>query len=483
MWNDGSTNSTYIIDTIGIFWVEVSNEFGCSVRDSITVSFYPMAFEEHDLGPDTSFCESTGYILNAGSGYTYYEWQDGSNDSTFVADSTGLYFVYVENPCSFGYDSVYLEAFPTTEIDLGNDTISCSGSVVLLDPGFGFTSYLWQDGSLSQFYNAVQSGLYWVEVIDNNYCPAYDTIAINFISPEPDIGNDTVICSGDYITFYASDGFINYFWQDGSTFQYLTSGIAGTYWCEVTDTMGCLGRDTVNLEIKYPPVISLGNDTSFCFGEDFWLNVSIPDSAASFHWQDGSADSSYNITEPGYYWVSAVNDCGAGWDSVYVGVNQLPLVFLGLDTIIGAGDQILLDAGSGFEDYLWPDGSSLQTYQVYEAGTYWVNVFDGSCYNTDTILIEPVYCDLFIPIVFTPNGDPYNESFYALAAKDIYDFYLQVFNRWGEEIWFTGEKDGSWNGNHNGRPAAEGSYFWMVSYKCFGSNQTFTKKGSVTLLR
>jgi gliding motility-associated-like protein len=483
LWNNGSTDSTYIVDTTGVFWVEVSNEFECTAIDSIVVTFYPMAFEELDLGQDTSFCESTGYILNAGSGYTYYQWQDGSNDSIFVVDTAGLYYVYVENPCSFGYDSVYLEVFPNSEIDLGNDTTVCSGSVILLDPGFGFLSYLWQDGSLNQFYSAGQSGMFWVEVIDNNNCPAFDTIAIDFISPDPDIGNDTAICTGNFVTFYATGGFVNYSWQDGSGLTYFTSGSMGTYWCEVIDTMGCIGADTVKLEIKYPPVISLGNDTSFCAGEDFLLNVSIPGSSSSFHWQDGSTDSSYKVTEPGYYWVSAMNDCGSGLDSVYVGVHQLPIVFLGNDTILLANDEIILDAGSGFEEYLWQDGSVLQSYLVNEAGNYWVNVFDGICYNSDTILIEPVNCDLFIPIVFTPNGDLFNEYFYAQASEDIYDFHLSVFTRWGELIWETFEKEDQWNGTYKGQNADEGTYFWIAEYKCIGAPQEFLKKGSVTLLR
>jgi gliding motility-associated-like protein len=247
--------------------------------------------------------------------------------------------------------------------------------------------------------------------------------------------------------------------------------------------MGCIGSDSVYLQINYPPVIALGNDTSFCSGEDFWLNVSIPDSSSGFHWQDGSTDSSYQVTEPGYYWVSAMNDCGSAWDSVYIAVNQLPVVSLGGDTIIGIDNQIVLDAGPGFEEYLWPDGSALQIYQVNEAGTYWVNVFDGICYNSDTILIEPVNCDLFIPIVFTPNGDQYNEYFYAQASEDIYDLHLSVFTRWGEMIWETFEKEGKWDGVSNGRSAAEGTFFWILNYKCLGTPEEFEKKGSVTLLR
>ncbi|MEZ5196496.1 MAG: gliding motility-associated C-terminal domain-containing protein [Bacteroidales bacterium] len=145
--------------------------------------------------------------------------------------------------------------------------------------------------------------------------------------------------------------------------------------------------------------------------------------------------------------------------------------------------QIELNAGSGFDGYLWSEGSDSQTITISEGGSYWVNVFDGQCYNADTIHIEPINCDLFVPIVFTPNGDIYNENFFAEASKDILDFHLTVFSRWGGVLWETTNKDDKWDGNYKGRKADEGTYFWLVQYKCMGSDQQFEKKGSVTLLR
>ena len=148
LWNTGSSTSSITIDTIGFFWVEVFNEFGCSTIDSIIVGLYPNAVENLEIGNDTIFCYGQQIILNAGSGYTFYEWQDGSTDSLFIADTTGIYYVHVINPCGEAWDTINLSLYSITEIELGNDSSVCvSDGFVLLDPGMGFNSYMWQDGS------------------------------------------------------------------------------------------------------------------------------------------------------------------------------------------------------------------------------------------------------------------------------------------------------------------------------------------------
>ncbi len=481
LWSNGSAGTSITIDTTGIYWVEVCNEFGCCETDSIFVDFYPVAFEDLELGNDTNFCSGDVFVLNAGSGYTFYQWQDGSNDSVFYADTAGIYYVYVENPCSSSSDTIVLDVFPPTSIDLGNDTVVCYGENILLDPGFGFLSYIWQDGSTNPVYYTNQSGMYWVDVTDTNNCNVSDTISLEFILPDPGLGNDTSICLGDSIVFSTHDGFVSCLWQNGSSLPYLVTGSPGQYWCEVVDSLGCIGSDTVTLELMYLPDIKLGNDTVFCEGDSILFNLSI-DHSNTFHWQDGSTDTSYTIVQEGIYWVQATNNCGSSSDSVYIAEWSLPQVFLGNDTVLATNDEILLNAGS-FESYLWSNGSEQQILTIDSDGIYWVNVFDGKCYNSDTIVIEPVNCDLFIPNVFTPNGDGANDYFQTIVSKDIYDFQLLVFNRWGETIWETNYKYDFWDGTRKGFPAAEGTYFWLVNYKCSGALQLFERKGTVYLLR
>jgi len=483
LWSNGSMDSSIVVNSTGYYWVEVENEFGCIAIDSILVEIYPLAIEELDLGPDTIFCPGDNFVINAGSGYTFYQWQDGSSDSIFIADTAGVYYVYVENPCSFGSDTIVLEVYPQTNIDLGKDTSVCFGESILLNPGFGFSSYIWQDGSSNQYFYASQTGTYWVQVMDQNACTVYDTINLELIFPDPNIGNDTAICSGDSIVLNAAEGFVSYLWQNGSDDFSIVSNTEGLIWCEVIDTNGCVGGDSLYLDILFPPVAYLGNDTVFCVGDSLWLVASPWTNSVDYIWQNGSADSACLVWEEGDYWVMATNACGSSSDSVFVSVKVLPWIYIGNDTILAMNTEIELDAGSGFEDYVWSDGSDMQTLNISEGGSYWVNVFDGVCYNADTIYIEPIECELFIPIVFTPNGDGYNDYFYAEASKDIIDFDLAVFNRWGEQIWETQDKYGKWDGQNGASKADEGTYFWVLRYACLASPTRFEKKGSVTMLR
>jgi len=483
LWNTGSTDSSIVIDTAGIFWVMVTNDYGCSAIDSIFIDFYPFPFQVLELGNDTSFCFGEPFVLNAGSGYTYYEWQDGSHDSIHIADTTGVYWVYVSNPCGEAYDTISLSIFPVHQVELGNDTSVCHGEFVFLNPGSGFLSYIWQDGSVQPHFYANQTGNYWVLATDTNNCMVSDTINLTFVLPDPDIGSDTTICLGDSMVFSTLGNFVSYLWQNGSSNIFITADTAGIYWCEVTDSLGCTGSDTVRLDMLNPPSVDIGTDTSVCHGDSIVIAVSPGAGDFIYTWQDGSTDSLFNAFLAGSYWVEAVNLCGTDSDTVTLSVFPLPLIFLGEDTTLSLGDVIELDAGEGIESYAWQDHSTGQTLTVGDTGEYWVMVFDGLCYNSDTIIIERFPCDLFIPNVFTPNGDMWNKHFFAVASQEISDFHLTVFNRWGEKMFEATDIQSKWNGKRNGMDCAEGVYYWVAEYKCPGKTKTLSLKGSITLLR
>ncbi|MEZ5196493.1 MAG: gliding motility-associated C-terminal domain-containing protein [Bacteroidales bacterium] len=462
--------------------MEVTNQFGCSAIDSIQIGYYadPLLF---NLGADTSFCTDTYFLINAGSGYTSYAWQDGSNDSIFITNQPGTYYVDVYNPCGNNTDTIVLTNYPVQEANLRNDSILCHGDFVLLNPGFGFTSFLWQDGSTNQFLYTGQTGIYWVDITDSNTCHNIDSIYLEFVLPDPNLGTDTIMCPWDSITFHADSQFVTFLWHDNSIQNYYVADTSGIFWCEVTDTMGCVGRDTINLDILLPPHVGIGNDTSICIFDSIELSPGYDKYYHDYIWQDGSTDSTLLISEQGLYWVEVTNVCGSDMDSLYLSLIELPFVFIGNDTVLALNDELELDAGYGFDAYFWNTESSQQTIVVKEKGTYWVEVFDGLCYNRDSIYIEHVDCDVFIPIVFTPNGDHFNDYFYASGFNDISEFNMTVFNRWGETIWEADRISLRWDGTRNGKEADTGTYFWVAQYKCTASDQDFIKKGSVTLMR
>ncbi|MDD2529521.1 MAG: hypothetical protein PHT26_15910 [Lentimicrobiaceae bacterium] len=73
-------------------------------------------------------------------------------------------------------------------------------------------------------------------------------------APFPNIGDTAFICKGNSVTF-ESDVFDSYLWSSGDTTRSITVADTGTYWIEVTNNLGCLGRDTVRVEHFPAPVI------------------------------------------------------------------------------------------------------------------------------------------------------------------------------------------------------------------------------------
>lgn len=137
-------------------------------------------------------------------------------------------------------------------VDLGNDTLICEGTSLILDAGNPGLSYEWSDGSTNQTLDVQSAGLYYVTVIDGT-CSGSDSILIETI-PAPsadgielfDLGNATF----DY-SVINGENIESYFWNFGDgntstdpnpTHTYLQTGlynvtVAIANICDVTDTL------------------------------------------------------------------------------------------------------------------------------------------------------------------------------------------------------------------------------------------------------
>lgn len=68
---------------------------------------------------------------------------------------------------------------------------------------------------------------------------------------------------------------------------------------------------------------------------------------------------------------------------------------------------------------------------------------------------------LLVPNVFTPNGDGANDEF-RVAYRSIKEFHCWVYNRWGHLVYEWTDPAKGWDGTVNGKPAAEGAYFYVI---------------------
>jgi gliding motility-associated-like protein len=144
-------------------------------------------------------------------------------------------------------------------------------------------------------------------------------------------------------------------------------------------------------------------------------------------------------------------------------------------------------------EYHWNfgDGATSQvenpTHFYNESGLKYITLTATNNYNcvdsvTHSILVNEVSI-MYIPNSFTPNGDGINDTFLPVCSFVKEDGYsIRIFNRWGQEVFFSNDLKFGWDGTYNGLDAPSGTYSYVIIYEnLFG--QPFRKVGSINILR
>lgn len=269
-------------------------------------------------------------------------------------------------------------------------------------------------------------GIYEIKVLETNIfgCVGDTVYALvevtNFF--DLDIGGPIIeICEGEIVVLDAGSGFVSYIWNNdpGQIGQTFATGAAGTYWVEVVDMNGLVGRDTVEIIVHPLPVVNLGADTVLCRNEFIVLDAG--NTGAFFTWSTGSINQSIVfdwINTPAEVWVQVeLNGC------------------FGRDTIlIDRCVEFLLTVPTTFT----PNG-------------------DG--FN-DTWEIR----------------DNFGNELSVNFPKAI----VEVFDRWGQMVFRSSPGyDKPWDGTYRGRPLPMDSYHYVIQPKD-GSKDVV---GNVTIVR
>jgi len=151
------------------------------------------------------------------------------------------------------------------------------------------------------------------------------------------------------------------------------------------------------------------------------------------------------------------------------------------------GSPILLDAGPGFTSYEWSTNENTQTIKVREQGTYYVTLQNEKCcFNSDSATV--IVFDVYVPNAFRPGSAiSANSVFKAVPSSNqaISNFALYIFNRWGQQIYYSQDIDQGWDGRVNGKDAPGDVYVWLINYDVKREDRTerIAYKGNVILLR
>lgn len=481
-WENSTNISPRTITSSGIYWVEVQDAFGCKNKDSIDIQVITQPVLSLDLGADITTCHSDVIVLDAGAGFASYLWYNLSHLQTNTVYGSGTYFVKCTDICG----NIYRDTITININLLPIDTIAvqiCAGD-----------SYMLPDGT-----SATNIGNYTTTIPSVLNCDSTIVVQLSHFPIIPPTDVQASICLGD--TYLLPNG--------------ISVSQANDYPVLLSSSHGCDSLVTIHLSIL--PVYSQDIYVSICKGTSYLLPNGTPKSASGVYptilTAKNGCDSTIithltvtpapishvylTLCEQDTVWlpdgtatlaegvIKTTIKTLQGCDSIiYTHIHRQKINWKNLKTayeLCHEQPTITLSALQSFTaDYLWNDGSTKSELFVEKEGTYWVNMTACGKEKTETFTIT--HCpELFVPNVFTPNGDGDNDE-WAVAGLGVVAFELVVFDRWGIEITRLHSLTDAWNGKVKGQDAPEGTYTFLLK-ATFSDGQRFSQQGTVILMR
>jgi len=187
--------------------------------------------------------------------------------------------------------------------------------------------------------------------------------------------------------FRESEGNITFNWSiPNTTAPDIAVNTPGIYSVTATDDHGCTSSASVLVTNKSTLAVSLGNDTTVCYGQSVTLDPG--NTYNTYSWSNGDTTEAITVSKTGQYAVSVTSGNCAAADTVTVTV-LTHAVTLGSDIVRCNTSPVTLTASNGFLSYLWfGAGTSSQTYSAVHEGSYWVKATDGTgCVSYDTVTV------------------------------------------------------------------------------------------------
>jgi len=393
--NPQSTQPTFAPTSSQMYYVDYTTSNNCPGSDSIFVTVNPLPAVS--LPADIMICDggvelitSSVNILNGN-----YLWNTGDTTSSIQVQTDGVYSLTYSNACGSSTDSIEVTFFPDFSIDLGNDSVMCSGYTLDLSPVVpAGGTILWSTGATSPVITVTSPSLTSVSVFDANGCVRTDTIELTALPPiQIDLGPDFSMCEYDVSTLDGtSPQGATYLWSTGETTSTISITDAGTYVVEVTDAIGCLNSDSVVVTETPTPDPVIDGPTTFCSNEtvEFEATAGFSD----YQWNTGG--NTNPIEFAGFInEISVLVTDGfgcVGGDTIAVSVVDVPILDLGDDIVLCEASVMILNAEvPGASGYLWSPNNETSPTVDAPPGTYSVIVDYDICTITDeiSITVEP----------------------------------------------------------------------------------------------
>lgn len=406
-WWDGYVNPvrTVLPSTPGEkkYWAKVTSAANCISTDTIAVTVHPKPEIFLNIAEGaSSVCEGSSITFavseNSGIDIDYVIW-DHSVTVPFGNEPV-LYFEKIftqsawfsaEMMSSAGChvsDSIFINVEALPVMTISNDTTVCQGSTLSLQ-ATGGAYCIWSDdnGPLAQGYTftieALETKTYSATVYSsgNLGCSTTEQVTV-FVELLPVLtvqASQQNECGGTPVVLSAS-GANTYVWSTGQTGASIVVAPYQTTVYTVTGftDFGCMQTASLTLNVIPAPEVNLsGLAPSYCSNQTPVTLVGLP--AGGIYSGTGVLNGKFypSIAGPGTHLVvyTFVNSYGCtGSDTLQTTVIVVPeSINLGEDIAICPHEQVVLDAGPGFDSYYWSTGQTTQKITIkgnaYFAGT------------------------------------------------------------------------------------------------------------------
>lgn len=525
----------------GNYCVTVTDINGCTATACDSVPSTPGITASICSSADPSCpgsCDGTATVCVSGGTLPYtFVWSDGQTTATAIGLCSGTYTVTATDAqgCTDVITVTLVDPSPVTATPSSDVTI-CIGQTTSLTAtasgGTGGTyTFDWDNGTFTgPAYNVspTVTTTYNVYAIDSNGCQSPAQPIIVTVHPPLDVtaSGGTAVCPGGSATLTAAgsggDGNYTFTWlpAPSGTGQSITVTVntTTTFSVIITDQCGTPSdTDTVTVFASPQPIVNFTATTvegcnPVC--TDF-NDQSIAGSGTIVSWLWDFGDNSTPATiqnptnhcygEPGSYDVTLTVINSAGCQETFtinnmITVHDFPIpdFSFGPQPATLTNPQICFTDLSGgnpatwswdFDDPSDPATSSLQNpcFSYSDTGIFCPrltvsNAFGCTSDTSYCLVISPEFT-FYIPNAFSPNQDGIND-FFSGTGMFFTDYEMFIFDRWGNQIFYTQDITRQWDGraNQGNKVAQQDVYVYVVKLKdIFDKEHKYI--GHVTLLK
>ena len=526
LWNTGATSQSITVTTAGSYSVTVTNADGCSASSTPTVvTVYPLPSPKITPSGPTTFCKGGLVALTAAPAASYL-WNTGATSQSITVTTAGAYSVTVTNSdgCSKSNTTI-IPVNPLPDIPVVNNIAFCQN-----DPSSPLQA-IPTDSNTIRWYRFQSGGVAIPTPHSNTLLPSVETfyatqttifgcesprvamtVTIHPI-PADSILNPTqnFICDGSFLQLNASNNY-TYQWLNnglpiaGDSSNNYSAHLGGIYSFQMTNQYGCINNssNSISIQLIKKPAAGFSYDNRCKNTPIQFTNTSNIANSGTIIWNwdfgNGSIGKLKNeqsiYKSIGKYTVTLSarpSNCPLLADSIKKDLtieDPVPGIHYG-DVNAKAKTPYLLSARNFGITYLWNPFIGLSNPSIQNPTTtlkveqvYTIRITNNSgCLTHDTVLVR-VFNDygVYVPSGFSPDGDGVNDKLtpILIGIREVRSF--RIYNRWGQLLYQTSNKNAGWNGTYKGKQQVSETYVWVLVV-ITEEGKTILKTGKSTLIR